>query len=528
MPLSRTRAALCLTTLALVVPALGTTATSASASGADRPWAGEARRVGASMDYSPHVFVGGMQLRFTGNIGARGERVVRLQQHMNRPGDDWSTVDGFKSRTNRAGDFDFTYLAPSMRNKSIRVVAKGGYKTPERLFNSRAQDLEITAPSVVAPGEAFSVGVDTTAEPAGSDVLASPVFPGRTLTLQRLVQTPVLGYSSTWLPLAGATSQTNNNGQGTIHVPAGITEDTVLRVRQEDWREGGDKVGWYPSFPLTVEVGSQAAAARSDVVSSGPTASSSSARKGGEAGSDSAGERYGWRADFDFGWAYGESLDTPPHRGFKDYGSWLETTDGTGRVGPINGQLMIQSARAERRKEVARGATMATLEDNPGRLRRWEVRIRARSVDRDLADDVTRIELVPADPADYDCGANTITLAEYSPSDDRVRIGARRNGTEWSKRVDVGNLDNDNHAFAVEVAGDHLTWFEEGQPIGTVGAAAVPTGPMTLRLSTGNEGQGPRNITQVYYDWMRAYPLDIGKQVRAGGALSSSPWNQTC
>lgn len=528
MALSRTRAALCLTVAALAVPALASPGVSAPATSEERPAVAQ-RAARASFDYTPRTFVGGQRLTFSGHIGVRGRRTLRLQVHMNRPGDVWNTVDGFTRKTRANGTFNFTYRAPSMRDKSMRVVAKGGLRTPSQRFDSRAQDLEISAPSVVEPGEAFTVEVDTTAEPAGADVLASPVFPGRTVTLQQRVTTPVLGYADTWVAVPGAAAETNSRGTAVISVPGGISQDTVLRARQEDWTSNGDQVGWYPSHPLTVAVGGQGAAARAGVVRSSSTVARVAAREGGgEGGSSSAGGRYGWRADFDFGWAYGESLDTPPHRGFQAYGTWLETTDGTGRVAPINGQLSIQSARAERRQESSRGATLATLQGNAARYRRWEVRIRARSVNRGLADDVTRIELVPAASSAYDCGGNTITVAEFTPSSDRVRIGARKGGTEWSKRVDVGRLDNDNHAFAVEVGKDHLTWFREGQPIGTVGKAAVPSGPMTLRLSTGDEGGPRRNITQVYYDWMRAYPLGIGKQVRQGGSLTSGPWSGGC
>ena len=45
----------------------------------------------------------------TGNIGATGRRVIRLQMNLNRPGDDWITIDGFRRRTQRDGRFRYGF-----------------------------------------------------------------------------------------------------------------------------------------------------------------------------------------------------------------------------------------------------------------------------------------------------------------------------------------------------------------------------------------------------------------------------------
>ena len=73
------------------------------------------------------------------------------------------------------------------------------------------------------------------------------------LTLQERTvdQVGVPSYTDQWTTLD--TTTTNAQGKGVF---TGVTTDadTVYRVRQEDWTEGGSKIGWYPSFPTYVDV----------------------------------------------------------------------------------------------------------------------------------------------------------------------------------------------------------------------------------------------------------------------------------
>lgn len=488
-------------------------------------------RTAASMDFAPKTFVGGMRLTFTGNIGVRGRRAIRLQVHMNRPGDRWQTIDGFRRTTNRDGSFRFHYVAPSMRDKSLRVRGEGGYVTPSRLFNARSQDvvLETAAGEPLQSavvGQPFDVRVDTTPTVEGRSDLPGPVLAGRALTLQRRVIDPTqpLGYSSPWRTVATGVV-TDAQGVGLFRDVAVAQLGTVVyRVRQERWTRNGDDVGWFASFPTPVTVhGLHQRPPSVDLRSA--TLSGSTGTSTGSGGSTTAGTAYGWApALWDFGWAAGESLSTPPHRGSDPVGWWLDASDGTGRAVQHNGQLMLDSQRELRRWAASRGTTMVTLQDNPMRLGRWEVRLRADTDDQGFVPGRTRIELVPANPAHYACGARTITVAEVAPGSGAVTIGARSpSGRTWSRTLPGLAPDNVNHAWALEVGRSHLTWFREGRAIGTVPtSAAVPDVPMTLRLSIVGRGDDLVDKTQTYYDWMRAYPLGRGTEVRSGAALAES------
>ncbi|WP_432479335.1 hypothetical protein [Nocardioides sp. GXQ0305] len=549
MPQPRALAALLLSA-GLLIPVLGAPVASTAADPGHREVArATGERRAASLDYAPKSFVGGQQLTFTGHIGATGRRVIRLQMHLDRPGDEWITIDGFRRRTQRDGSFRFDYVAPSMRDKKMRVRGAGGLVTPALTFNAKSQDLVLLEAGTREPlttavaGTPFDISVDTTPDDdvvEGRDDLPGPTFEGRALTLQQRVLDPTQpsGYRSPWITLSKGEVVTDPRGLGTFRdVPApGATGAVVYRVRQENWTADGDRVGWFPSFPTCVDVLAQQGdypghcprAVRTDPLTT-PDSSDRSLLRGG--GSTTAGVKYGWApALWDFGWSAGESLSTPPHRGSDPEGWWLDWSEGTGRAVPHNGQLKLDSQRELKRFAASSGTTMVTMKGNPMRLGRWEVRLRAEADVQGQARSRTRIELVPADPADYACGARNLTLADLSPETDHVRFGVRApGGTEWTRNVGGLDLDGQNHAWGVEVARDHITWFREGHPIGTLKSkAAIPDVPMTLRLSIVGEGDRLFNRTQTYYDWMRGYPLTRGREVRSGGGLQRGTFTDDC
>ncbi len=78
--------------------------------------------------------------------------------------------------------------------------------------------------------------------------------------------------------------------------------------------------------------------------------------------------------------------------------------------------------------------------------------------------------------------------------------------------------------MAVEVARDHITWFWDGRPIGTVkGGDAVSDVPMTLRFSMVGDQVTEHNQTGVVSDWQRGFAIDRGKQVRSGPRCGRAP-----
>ena len=147
---------------------------------------------------------------------------------MGRPGDRWTSVDGFRARTRADGSFEFTYPAPGMFNIRYRVKA-GRHVSAPKLFLAKTQELTLRvagqpenstgAPALVDTNRPFDIVVDTTPDtifrsPSSQGL---PVFPGRRLTLERRDD------GDTWTTVA--TSTVGSNGLGRfagLAEPAGV------------------------------------------------------------------------------------------------------------------------------------------------------------------------------------------------------------------------------------------------------------------------------------------------------------------
>ena len=103
-------------------------------------WPGRRALRAGTLTTSPAVYVGGQAITFTGSLGVAGVRTIGLQLHMNRPGDQWFAVRGFKAKTDANGGFRFAFPAPSMFGIRYRVVS-GKLATVPVAFNAKAQDL---------------------------------------------------------------------------------------------------------------------------------------------------------------------------------------------------------------------------------------------------------------------------------------------------------------------------------------------------------------------------------------------------
>ncbi|GAA1479055.1 hypothetical protein GCM10009623_35010 [Nocardioides aestuarii] len=503
----------------------------------------------ASLQISPREYVGGQRITFAGDLGVAGKRRIKLQVNLSRPGDTWKDVKGFKRRTTRAdGTFRFRYLAPSMFGIRMRV-ASGGLHTPAQEFHALSQDLVVglrTGVTGLDPGQVvvdrpFDLTVDTTPEAvrdlARRTDLPPPVFPGRALTLQRR-------QGGSWVDVATDAVTTDAQGRGTFEgLVLGTAGQTVVyRAVQEAWTQDNSRVGWYPSFPVYLDVVASARTARAVATGSLATLTATESdpvtRESGtplqvarDVASKTAAERYGWRPSlWDFGWTYGESLTDRPSRGADRTGWWEEWSDGTGRSAKHNGGLMLDSQRQNKDGYGASvGTTMVTMRGNPRARGRWEVRLRMKSTETTHQDLRALIELVPAD-ATAGCRATGITVAEASPHQKGITIGARNQaGDEW-KRTEGGiSVNGTSHAVAVEVTDRHISWFLEGRLIGTVTSkAAIPDVPLTLRLSLQGKGQQQVNRTQAIFDWMRGYGLDRGEQVDGGPSLAKGSHDLYC
>ena len=483
------------------------------------------------MSTTPAVYVGGQSITFTGSLGVAGTRSIRLQLHMNRPGDKWFGVRGFSSKSAADGSFSFQFQAPAMFGIRYRVVG-GKIATPPVSFNARAQDLTMwvagqdpaqeSAPGQPVAGVPFTISVDTTPTLfRRPETIGLPIFAGRGLTLQRRLD------GATWENLARSSVGADGLGYFSgVTAPAG---PVVYRVVQDEIVSGANKIGWMQTFPTYVTV-LEPGAARSLLSARpiSPRAASTTPAPRQTAGAAGAGATaaspYGWYpALWDYTWEAGQSLTSPPDLGKSRKGWWQDYADGAGRVSRQNGGLYLDSQRSNGGGPGDFGTTRATLKDSALAYGRWEARLRLKSAESSSPDFSVRLELVPDRPEDYACGRRNITLAEVSAHSGTMRFGVKADTQQWSATRNIPSLIHSSPAIAVEVAKGHITWFMDGAPIGTVKSrAAVSDVPMTLRFSLVGDQATERNQTGIISDWQRGFAIDRGKQVTTGPKLAKS------
>lgn len=485
-----------------------------------------------SLTASPDLFVGGQSLRFAGRLSGAPSSRLRIETIFNRSGDDWILRDGIVATTDSHGDFAFDYPAPSNVGIRFRVRADNGTVSPAVVLDPRQQEIVLSldegadqARGTVVAGDSFTIDVDTT--PTGRGVLGRPPppIPGRQLTLQERVR------SDQWSTID--TTTTSYDGTARFILTAGPPQETAYRVVQERVVTDGNKIGWFPSFPLDVSVAASSAAARAATtapasptprVRTAPTAGLS--RSGGATPLASA--RYLWGPSlFDFAWETGESLTDKPYRGSNRTGGWVDASDGSGRVAQHNGGMAITSNISEFPGDGDHGSTSATLEGNAMTYGRWEFRRRVDVFENVGSAYHVKIELVPARPEDARCGSNTINVADVTFNSTRATLGvsSARAGRQWTGSRRIPRLGNGAHSFAVEVMRDHITWFLDGRSLATVKQRrAIPGVPLTPRLSLVGRGQDEMRRTRVIYDWQRGWNLNPhARKAATGSPLQAKP-----
>jgi hypothetical protein len=81
----------------------------------------------------------------------------------------------------------------------------------------------------------------------------------------------------------------------------------------------------------------------------------------------------------------------------------------------------------------------------------------------------------------------------------------------------------------VEVARGHITWFYNGDAVGSVRSrAAVSDVPLTMRLSLVGDQNQEMNKTVFISDWQRGFDLSSGKSVTNGRSLQRSGFSGGC
>jgi hypothetical protein len=475
--------------------------------------------VTGSLSVTPNHYVPGQAVRFRGQLGSSA-RDIHLQSHMNRPGDTWVDVPNSSFTTDSSGGFTFRFRAPAMINLKYRVVG-GGLATPSYLFHASPQELTLTplggSPEFpfykVTPGATFTVTVDTS-PPVRGQFGSPPPIPGRTVTLQQRTS------PSHWKTLR--TGTTDAHGKATFDVTAPASGTVVLRARQEPWTAHGSQVGWFASFPAYF-------VASGNLPGNGPRTTKATPVSG-TSSRDTASQRYRWGpVRYDYAWEAGQALDSPPSKGDVRDGQWRQTSDGTGRVTPYNGGMVLQS-KYQHVGPGDRGTTTVTLHGAAQEYGRWEFRLQGRPWETGAQPYEFRLELVPAGssvPANGACSPQSIVLADATLGKAGLEFGVRSQaaGQVWSRTLANDRVADQPFNMAVEVTPGHITWFRNSKPVGTVTDPSAQLGvKLVPRMSLIGKQSVEMNGAQVNSDWQRSWTLDSGRKVASGAALTESPY----
>lgn len=504
-------------------PALAAAATAltllVTAAPAVVPLTGPGRNLGAvaatttgSLSVTPSNYIAGQAVRFRGRLGSTA-RTIHLESHMNRPGDSWVDVPNSTFRTNDRGIFDFWFRAPAMVNVSYRVAA-GTLSTPAYRFAAKPQELTLTPPGGdpnypfyrVKADSAFTVVVDTTPEVGGSWGTPPPI-PGRTVLLQERVD------ATQWRTLDTGTTDADGHVSFTATSPSSGTQ--VLRARQQRWTAGASWIGWFPSFPAYF------------VVSGGDNGNQPSTRPvsgtgGSHGAAPTASQRFRWGLkSYDYAWEGGQDLDSPPSKGEVRTGRWSAASDGTGRVVPFNGGLVLQT-KFKRGGPGDRGNVVATLRKAAAAHGRWEFRLQGRLWETGAQPYRFRLELVPADAPVDSCSPSSVILADFTMGSPGMQFGvrSRASGSVWTRTLPDMQLHEQPFNIAVEVGSGHITWFRNSDPVGTVKDPRAQLGTELVPRLQLIGGQAELNGAQVNSDWQRSWTLRSGTQVKNAPALA--------
>jgi hypothetical protein len=178
----------------------------------------------------------GESLTFRGTLPTRVARPVQLQRQL---GTTWYAV--VNGRTTSTGALTLTTRLHAMPTNYYRVFAKaitingrrfGALATPTRSVVADQQDTILTLPAQATQGAQASARVTTW-----------PVRVGRPVTLQ------ARNADGSWSDVGGPLA-TNSAGAATITFTAPAPGTTTYRARSLGW----NGVGWYPSFPVILEV----------------------------------------------------------------------------------------------------------------------------------------------------------------------------------------------------------------------------------------------------------------------------------
>lgn len=390
-------------------------------------------------------------------------------------------------------------------------VAGGSRRTPTWTSNAVFQEVTLSASRSAVAGQPLTLVADTS---------AMPLLEGRVLTLQQRI-------GASWTTIT--TSSVGPDGRGSFLVEPTGAGQAVYRVRAEDWDRGVGHVGWFPSYPLYVDVAAAGSTSNRLPTSARQRSLAPTLTKAPPHQVTAAGSRRWGIQRYDFDWEYGESLTDRAVIGSNRRGQWLDTSTGTGRVMMRNGAMQLSSNSEGAGRAGSTGSLSATLQGNVQPYGRWETRAMPMVFAGGSTDYVLRAELLPQADLATGCDSRSISLFETRPSTPGVTIGAHApGGVSWQRTLDV-TTQRTFHAYAVEVSPKKITWFVDGRPVGRVtDAAAISGQPLTVRITMAASGNEQMRTTRTLVDWVRAYSPDKGIPTRGGTRMSAGSYAPTC
>ncbi|NPD06792.1 glycoside hydrolase family 16 protein [Nocardioides sp. zg-1308] len=224
-----------------------------------------------------------------------------------------------------------------------------------------------------------------------------------------------------------------------------------------------------------------------------PVASPASAdhHNGAAPGPIHAGNTFGW---YQHGVFRQEFIGPKP-------GYWKKS--GRGIVRTQNGMLTLMTTR--------KGSVAATL-DLPGHTYgRWEIRMRARRMDKTQGGKDYKVvtELVPAGSRDQHCGGRDIGVQNFTVGTNTVKSYVHTLPNSSYRGFHGRHLKNDRwHTYAVEVAEDHISWFVDAHVINTERRPeALDPVRRQLRFELRARDGATMHPARMQMDWMRYWTM---------------------
>ncbi|GAA1966646.1 hypothetical protein GCM10009798_28800 [Nocardioides panacihumi] len=183
---------------------------------------------------------------------------------------------------------------------------------------------------------------------------------------------------------------------------------------------------------------------------------------------------------------------------------WRHT--GLGTLTTTNGMLTLQGRRGD----------ISTIWTGTARKQgRWEVRMRTnrlRARRTGLTDYRVRVALVPASAQATHCGAQQVSLLDYSPAAPNsagFSVHALPDLSFDASTTTARTVGSDQwHEFAVEVAPDHVSWFVDAHVVATQPTStALFSVPLRMQVSLVSTPGAAMQPTRVQLDWARYWTL---------------------